>query len=238
MELEVIPRLAKGSWSSDMGVGCIMNLKCWEQQVDVRRPHITDQPEGFHPVVRRALIALNDRMCTETTPYALPMAGYTISGDVVTANLICAKHTMWLIDTANALQGLTIHLMSTLPFVDQRMIEHRLQYIERITEFGMRFADMQQLERAVENLVQGWARVKRDLGFRSELNEERFRKAIVRLNSTPFSRPELEQYKAYNDTFVVQPVFPHYELSNPYSTYSKSYGDAVTSGAQPKVSIT
>jgi hypothetical protein len=52
MELEVIPRLAKGSWSSDMGVGCIMNLKCWEQQVDVRRPHITDQPEGFHP--RRA----------------------------------------------------------------------------------------------------------------------------------------------------------------------------------------
>jgi hypothetical protein len=128
--------------------------------------------------------------------------------------------------------------MSTLPFVDQRMIEHRLQYIERITEFGMRFADMQQLERAVENLVQGWARVKRDLGFRSELNEERFRKAIVRLNSTPFSRPELEQYKAYNDTFVVQPVFPHYELSNPYSTYSKSYGDAVTSGAQPKVSIT
>lgn len=54
------PMLARGSWRSRTGVGCIMNLMCWVKGVD---SEYGDHPPDMFDAFRQTLISFNDEMC-------------------------------------------------------------------------------------------------------------------------------------------------------------------------------
>lgn len=67
-----VPRLAVGNHFPGEGIGCVMNLMAWEQGryingADTNADQRYDQPAGYLPAIRNALITVNDGICPEVS---------------------------------------------------------------------------------------------------------------------------------------------------------------------------
>lgn len=182
MELNVIPRLAKGSWSDpNAGFGCIMNLMHWEQLTEEdlsdRRLRIIDKPSGFRDVFACILIRLNDRLCQETTSHVID--------DERAANLICPEHTMFLLDMAHALQG-SDYLLDQLLVIcnreEQQWLVRQAGDLQH-TFYAAGHLSEQYLAYRLQRFVELYTKLLTKYDLKPELDMERVEKAIVNLNT-------------------------------------------------------